>query len=223
MLARMTITDYTNNEALMIPSDAVLRDRNNLSYVFVARNENGALVARRMDVAVVESFNGWAEIKLVNGGLEAGNAVVVKGARGLSEGRFLTYNIKTMSNLDNFRQFGLSIWSIGNRKTVFLIMAVIFFGGYVAYISMPKENFPELQIPEIYIGIAKPGSSPQYMADKIIRPIEKELATIKKVDEINSDGIHGYATIRVKFDFSVNVQQALQKVKDAVDKATLQI
>lgn len=124
-----------------------------------------------------------------------------------------------MSNLDNFRQFGLSIWSIGNRKTVFLIMAVIFFGGYVAYISMPKENFPELQIPEIYIGIAKPGSSPQYMADKIIRPIEKELATIKKVDEINSDGIHGYATIRVKFDFSVNVQQALQKVKDAVDKA----
>jgi multidrug efflux pump len=84
---------------------------------------------------------------------------------------------------------------------------------------MPKENFPELQIPEIYIGIAKPGSSPQYMADKIIRPIEKELATLKKVDEINSDGIHGYATIRVKFDFSMDVQQALQKVKDAVDKA----
>jgi multidrug efflux pump len=124
-----------------------------------------------------------------------------------------------MSSAEKFRQFGLSIWSIGNRKTVFLIMAVIVLGGYVAYTSMPKENFPELQIPEIYIGIAKPGSSPQYMADKIIRPIEKELATIKKVDEINSDGIHGYATIRVKFDFSVQVQQALQKVKDAVDKA----
>jgi multidrug efflux pump subunit AcrB len=124
-----------------------------------------------------------------------------------------------MSNSEKFRQFGLSIWSIGNRKTVFLIMAVILLGGYFAYTSMPKENFPELQIPEIYIGIAKPGSSPQYMADKIIRPIEKELATLKRVDEINSDGIHGYATIRVKFDFSVNVQQALQKVKDAVDKA----
>jgi multidrug efflux pump len=124
-----------------------------------------------------------------------------------------------MSKLENFRQFGLSIWSIGNRKTVFLITAILLFGGYFAYVSMPKENFPELQIPEIYIGIAKPGSSPQYMADKIIRPIEKELATLKNVDEINSDGIHGYATIRVKFDFSMDVQQALQKVKDAVDKA----
>ena len=124
-----------------------------------------------------------------------------------------------MSKLEGFKQFGLSIWSIGNRKTVFLITAVITLGGFMAYTSMPKENFPELQIPEIYIGIAKPGSSPQYMADKVIRPIEKELATLKKVEEINSDGIHGYATIRVKFDFAVDVQQALQKVKDAVDKA----
>lgn len=121
--------------------------------------------------------------------------------------------------MESFIKFGLSIWAIGNRKTVFLIMAVICLGGYFAYSSMPKENFPELQIPEIYIGIPKPGSSPQYMADKVIRPIEKELANIKNVEEINADGIHGYATIRVKFDFSVGVQQALQKVKDAVDKA----
>lgn len=124
-----------------------------------------------------------------------------------------------MSDLKGFRQFGLSIWSVGNRKTVFLVMAIIVLGGFAAYTSMPKENFPELQIPEIYIGVPKPGSSPQYMADKIIRPIEKELATLKKVEEINSDGIHGFATIRVKFDFSVDVQEALQKVKDAVDKA----
>jgi multidrug efflux pump len=115
--------------------------------------------------------------------------------------------------------FGLSTWSVNNRKTVFLITFIILLGGLVAYQSMPKENFPELQIPEIYIGIPKPGSSPQYMADKIIKPIEKELSSLKKVDEINADGIHGYATIRVKFDFSIKADDALQKVKDAVDKA----
>jgi RND family efflux transporter MFP subunit len=89
MLARMTITDYTNTNALVVPSEAVLRDRNNLSYVFVAKMEKGALVARRQDVAVVESFNGLSEIKLVDGGLNAGMAVVVKGARGLAEGDLL--------------------------------------------------------------------------------------------------------------------------------------
>lgn len=115
--------------------------------------------------------------------------------------------------------FGLSTLAVNNRKTVFLIAVIILFGGFMSYQSMPKENFPELQIPEIYVGIAKPGSSPQYMAEKIAKNIEKELGGIKLVDEINSNAVHGYATIRVKFDFKMNVDKALQKVKDAVDKA----
>ena len=115
--------------------------------------------------------------------------------------------------------FGLSTLAVNNRKTVFLIAAIIFLGGIFAYQSMPKENFPELQIPEIYVGIAKPGSSPQYMAEKIAKSVEKELGGIKLVDEINTNAINGYVTIRVKFDFKMSVDKGLQKVKDAVDKA----
>lgn len=117
------------------------------------------------------------------------------------------------------KSFGISTWSVNNRKTVFLISVIIFIAGLGAYTSMPKENFPELQIPEIYIGIAKPGSSPDYMSSKISESIEKELTGIKYLDEINSNSVHGYTTIRVKFDFKMPVDLALQKVKDAVDKA----
>ena len=53
----------------------------------------------------------------------------------------------------DIKEFGLSSWSVNNRKTVFLVMLIIMMGGFFAYQSMPKENFPELQIPEIYIGI----------------------------------------------------------------------
>lgn len=115
--------------------------------------------------------------------------------------------------------FGLSTWSVNNRKTVFLIMMIIIFGGLGAYTGMPKENFPELQIPEIYVGIAKPGSSPSYMSEKIAEAVEKEIAGIKLVDEINSNSVHGYTTIRVKFDFEMEVSDALTKVKDAIDNA----
>jgi multidrug efflux pump len=115
--------------------------------------------------------------------------------------------------------FGISTWAVNNRKFVFLLAIVIFFGGLVAYNSMPKENFPEIQIPEIYVGIAKPGASPKYMAEKISQSVEKELGGLKLVDEINSNSVHGYTTIRVKFDFKMAVSDALQKVKDAVDKA----
>ena len=115
--------------------------------------------------------------------------------------------------------FGLSTLAVNNRKTVFLIIAIILFGGVFAYQSMPKENFPELEIPEIYIGIAKPGSSPKYMAEKIAKTIEKELGGIKLIDEINTNAVHGYVTIQVKFDFKMSVDKGLQKIKDAVDKA----
>jgi multidrug efflux pump subunit AcrB len=124
-----------------------------------------------------------------------------------------------MSDNNNIKDFGLSKWSVKNTKTVFLIILIIFFGGIISYQSMPKENFPELQIPEIYIGIAKPGSSPSFMSAKIAEAVEKEVATIKMVDEINSNSSHGYSTIRVKFDFKVDVNNALTKVKDAVDNA----
>lgn len=115
--------------------------------------------------------------------------------------------------------FGLSTLAVKNSKTVFLISVIILFGGIIAYQGMPKENFPEIQIPEIYIGIAKPGSSPEYMSEKIAKSVEKELGGIKLVDEINSNSVHGYTTIRVKFDFKMSVDKALQKVKDAVDNA----
>lgn len=115
--------------------------------------------------------------------------------------------------------FGLSTLAVNNRKTVFLIAVVIILGGFLAYTSMPKENFPELQIPEIYVGIAKPGSSPEYMSEKIAKTIEKEIGGIKMLDEINTNSVNGYTTIRAKFDFKLSADKALQKVKDAVDEA----
>lgn len=120
---------------------------------------------------------------------------------------------------DTKKGFGLSTWSVNNRKTVFLIIMIISFGGIIAYQAMPKENFPELQIPEIYVGVAKPGSSPSYMSEKIAQAIEKEISTIKYVDEIRSNSAHGFVTIRTKFDFKIDASEALTKVKDAVDQA----
>jgi len=117
------------------------------------------------------------------------------------------------------KSFGLTTFSVNNTKTIFLIAFIVLVGGLIAYTSMPKENFPELKIPEIYVGIAKPGSSPEYMSKKITQSIEKEIGGIKFVDEINSNSVHGYTTIRIKFDFKMPVDEALQKVKDAVDKA----
>jgi multidrug efflux pump len=119
----------------------------------------------------------------------------------------------------SYKEFGLSTASVNNRKTVFLTIAIILLGGLSFYTSMPRESFPEIQVPEIYVGVAYPGSAPEFIEDKITRPLEKEINTIKDIDEITSTTIHGYSSIRVKFDFKVTPTEGLRKVKDAVDKA----
>jgi len=117
------------------------------------------------------------------------------------------------------KEFGLSTLSVNNRKTVFLILLIIVLGGLASYISMPRESFPEVQIPEIYVGVPYPGNSPEIIQDKIIRPIENEINTIKNVDEINSTAIQGYASIQVKFDFVIGPDEAKELVDNAVKEA----
>lgn len=117
------------------------------------------------------------------------------------------------------KEFGLSSLSVNNRTTVFVLTFIILILGWTSYTSMPKENFPEVVTPEIYVGTPYPGNSPLDIEKEITRPLEKEINTITGVDEINSTSVEGFSSIQVKFDFSVDPTDALRKVKDAVDIA----
>jgi multidrug efflux pump len=118
-----------------------------------------------------------------------------------------------------FKEVGLSSLSVNNKTTVFVLAIIIFIGGIASYISMPKENFPDVVTPEIYIGTPYPGNSPLDIEKLITRPFEKEINSITGVDEINSTSVQGYSTIQVKFSFDVTADEALRKVKDKVDIA----
>ena len=118
-----------------------------------------------------------------------------------------------------FKEFGLSSLAISNRTTVFVITALILIAGLMAYVSVPKESFPEVIVPEIYIGTAYPGNSPEDIEKLITRPLEKEVNSITGIDEILSTSTQGYSAIQVKFDFEVTPSEALRKVKDKVDIA----
>ena len=118
-----------------------------------------------------------------------------------------------------YKEFALSSLAVDNRTTVWVLGILIFLGGFIAYNNMPRESFPDVAAPEIYIGTVYPGNSPLDMEKLITRPFEKEINAISGVDEINSTSSEGYSTIQVKFDFSVSPDEALRKVKDKIDIA----
>ncbi len=117
------------------------------------------------------------------------------------------------------KEFGLTTLSLNNKTTVYVITALIVIMGISTYIGLPKESFPEIKQPIVYVGTPHPGNSPVDMENLITRPIEKEINTISDVDNIKSTSVQDYSTIIVEFSPSTDVEDALTKVKDAVDRA----
>lgn len=117
------------------------------------------------------------------------------------------------------KEFKLSSWSIRNKMTVYVLIFIIFLAGLTSYLGMPREAFPEVSAPEIYITTPYPGNSALDIEKLLTRPMEKKINGISEVDDIISNSIEGYSTIDVKFDFSVTPDEALRKVKDKVDEA----
>jgi multidrug efflux pump subunit AcrB len=117
------------------------------------------------------------------------------------------------------KEFKISTWSIYNKMTVFVLIVMIFLAGIFSYKSMPREAFPEIVVPQIYVATPYPGNSALDIEKLITRPLEKEINGISGVEEIISTSIEGFSSIQVEFDFSVTPSEALQKVKDKVDAA----
>jgi len=117
------------------------------------------------------------------------------------------------------REFPLSSWAVNNKSSVYVIIFIITVMGIGAYISMPRESFPEVVLAEIYVGTPYPGNSPKDVENLITRPMEKEIKTISGIDKITSTSIQDYSTIVAKFSNDIEVEEALRKVKDAVDRA----
>lgn len=117
------------------------------------------------------------------------------------------------------REFGLSSLAINNRTSIIILTFIIVVMGVLSYSSMPKENFPEVVVPTIYVGTPYPGNSPVDIENLVTRPIEKEIKGISGLDNVSSTSIQDYSTVIVEFTPDVDISRALQDVKDAVDQA----
>jgi len=117
------------------------------------------------------------------------------------------------------RLFGLTVFSLNNKNTIFLFTFIITIFGIFSYVKLPKELFPEVKFPSIFVSTVYPGNSPTDIEDLITRPIEKQIKSIKGVKDIKSTSVQDFSIITVEFNFGIDVKAALQDVKDAVDKS----
>jgi len=118
-----------------------------------------------------------------------------------------------------YKQFALSTASLKNANTVKLIIALLTIGGLMSYIGMPREAFPDVAAPEVFVTTPYPGNSAEDIENLVTRPLETEFKKIKGIDEIKSTSKAGFSSIDVKFTFDVDPDKALADVKDKIDDA----
>ncbi|TDQ21936.1 efflux RND transporter permease subunit [Tenacibaculum caenipelagi] len=118
------------------------------------------------------------------------------------------------------KEFGLSSWAINNKTTIYVMMVMIFISGISAFLSMPRENFPEIRETKIYISSVYPGNTAEDIEKLITDPLEDRLKTVSNVVEITSTSQEDYSMVIVEFDENITVDQAKQKVKDEIDQET---
>ena len=117
------------------------------------------------------------------------------------------------------KEFKPTSWAIDNKMSVYLLVFIISIFGIWNYNTIPKEQFPEIVIPTIIVNTVYPGTSPTDMENIVTRPIEKNIKSISGVKKINSNSIQDFSTIVIEFNTDIDVADAKQKVKDAVDKS----
>ncbi|WP_299108243.1 efflux RND transporter permease subunit [uncultured Tenacibaculum sp.] len=118
------------------------------------------------------------------------------------------------------KEFGLSSWAINNKTTIYVMMVMILIMGISAFLSMPRENFPEIRETKIYISSIYPGNTAEDIEKLITDPLEDKLKTVSNVVEITSTSQEDYSMVVVEFDENITVDQAKQKVKDEIDQET---
>ncbi|GAB3005678.1 efflux RND transporter permease subunit [Niabella terrae] len=131
-----------------------------------------------------------------------------------------------MSALENFKgkfkEFKPTSWAIRSRTFIYLLILAVTGWGTMLFMTLPKEQFPDIVIPTIYVSTIYVGNSPKDMENLVTQPIEKQIKGITgaKISKVTSTSVNDYSAIMVEFGTDVKVDVALQKVKDAIDKAS---
>ncbi|MCX6326794.1 MAG: efflux RND transporter permease subunit [Bacteroidia bacterium] len=117
-----------------------------------------------------------------------------------------------------YKEFFATSWAIDNKISVYVLVFIICVFGIINYNTIPKEQIPEIVIPSIVVNSIYPGTSPSDIENLVTRPLEKNLKSISGVKKITSRSVQDFSAIIVEFNTGIEIKDAKQKVKDAVDK-----
>lgn len=106
-------------------------------------------------------------------------------------------------------------YTIAKRTSVWVLISLILFGGYLSYLKLGRFEDPEFVIRQAVINTPYSGATAQEVSDEVTDIIEGAVQSLQEVKEVKSVSKQGMSevTVEIKLEFANN-QAALQQVWD---------
>lgn len=109
-------------------------------------------------------------------------------------------------------------FSIEHATAVFVLIVCLIIGGLISYNSLPREAAPDIAIPIVIVSTPYFGVSPSDIESLLTDPMEKELKSLRGIKKMTSTSAESVSLVTIEFDTAVVIDDALQKVREKVDK-----
>lgn len=119
----------------------------------------------------------------------------------------------------------MSLSSISIKKPVLagVLSAIILLLGVVGFKYLGVREFPLTEAPVISVVTFYPGASPDVIASKITKPLEESIAEASGLRTVSSESREQVSVISVEFNRDIDLDDALNDVRDKVSKAKTQL
>jgi multidrug efflux pump subunit AcrB len=125
-----------------------------------------------------------------------------------------------MKKSSQLKEFSLSSWAIDHSTVIYVIIGLFFILGISSYLTLPRENYPEINTNEIFVSSLYPGNTAEDIERLITDPLEEELKGVPNLVGIESTSLENFSLITIEFDESISKESAKLKVQDKIDAVT---
>ena len=111
----------------------------------------------------------------------------------------------------------IAAFSIKRPVLISMVMVGMIIFGVLAYIGMPLNITPSIDIPYVLVQTTYAGASPDLIESQISKKIEDAVSMISGLDTITSYSLENVSLVLLKFTMDVDVDTAVQDVTQKVN------
>lgn len=112
----------------------------------------------------------------------------------------------------------ISAWSIRKPVPSLVLFVVLMLLGIVTFQSLPITRFPNIDVPVVSVTVVQSGAAPSELETQVTREVEDAVANLTGVKHVTSTITDGQSVTAIEFRLEVPSDEALNDVKDAIDK-----